>query len=118
MGVYRIHGASYWLGKPFVDRTFEEIHAFRTFLKVFAPEHRPALLQNINRRQFWLVDAYLAKPDLEAARGAFWDAVRGWPRHRGERPRKVARYFLELYSRSLLLALRRLRDQNVGKPKA
>ena len=61
-------------------------------------------------------DAYLAKPDLEAARGAFWDAVRGWPRHRGEPLRKVARYFLELYCRRLLGKLRQLRDGEPGKP--
>jgi glycosyltransferase involved in cell wall biosynthesis len=115
-GIYRIHGTSYWLGKPFVERTFDEIHAYRIFLRLFAEEHHPVLRHKINRHQFWLVDAYLAKADREAARRAFWDALKDWPRHRGEPLGKVLHYSLRLYAPRLLHRLQRLRHGRPGNP--
>lgn len=108
-GVYRIHGTSYWLGKPFVERTFDEIHAYRTFLRLFPREHHPELRHKINRHQFWLVDAYMAQADRGAARRAFWEALKGWPRHRGEPVGKVLHYSLRLYAPSVLRLLQRMR---------
>ena len=109
-GIYRIHGSSYWLGKPFVERTFDEIHAYKTFLGIFPGEFHPTLRQRINRQEFWLVDAYLDKGDRGSARRAWKNALNGWRQHRGEPLRKVVHYGLRLYAPAVLDAARRLRD--------
>lgn len=116
-GVYRIHGSSYWLGKPFVDRTLEEIRAYRIFLGHFPVEHHPRLRQLANRHEFWLVDAHLASGDRAAARKAWRDALRDWPKHRGEPLRKVLHYASRLYAPAVLAAVRGLRDRHRGAQK-
>lgn len=116
-GVYRIHGSSYWLGKPFVERTLEEIRAYTIFLGSFPVEHHPTLRRLINRHQFWFIDAHLGNGDRRAARRAWMDALRGWPRHRGVPLRKVLHYGLTLYAPVALTAARRLRNLQHGGPR-
>lgn len=116
-GVYRIHGSSYWLGKPFVERTLEEIRAYKIFLGSFPVEQHPRLRQLGNRHEFWLVDAHLDNRDRRAARRAWREALKGWPLHRGEPLRKVLHYGLRLYAPAVLAAAQSLRDLRHGGPR-
>ncbi len=115
-GVYRIHGTSYWLGRPFVDRTLDEIKAYRTLMRVYGPEHHPVLQHKLNMHQFWLINAHQEQKNPAAARAAFWEAVRGWPRYRGVSLINVIRYALSLYVPWLLAGLRRLRHGSNPAP--
>jgi len=109
VGVYRLHGTSYWLGRPFVDRSLDEIKAYRILLQEFGPQFRSVLETRINRHQFWLTYAYLEKGDTAGARAAFQIAAAGWLRHRGVSFIDLIRYTLSVYAPWLRTGLRRVR---------
>lgn len=94
MSTYRLHNTSHWLGRPLLDRTRDEIFAMETFDRHLQGEGRTAIQRHINRREFYLVDAYYRMDRPAEARAAFWAALRKWQRCRGVPVPWVMRYLV------------------------
>ena len=109
-GMYRIHGTSYWLGRPFVDRSIAEIEAFKTLMEVFGPKYHDCLKWRMNRHEFWLTLAYHEKGEVANARATLRVALRNWMRYRSISARQVANIVLTVEMPGLLRFFRRVRS--------
>ena len=110
-GMYRIHGTSYWLGRPFVDRSIAEIRAFQTLMEVFGPKYHEPLKWRMNRHEFWLALAYHERGDVALAKAALWVALKAWMRYRSISARQAVNILLTIEFPGLLRFLRRLRGR-------
>lgn len=116
MGTYRLHPTSFWLTRKLIDRNRDEIAAMRQFDRYLGGRLAREFGYQINRREFWEVDAYSEANDWSAARRSFWRAMSNWFRYRGQPWEWVVRYFV----RSHIPALRRYRARRAASalPKA
>jgi hypothetical protein len=106
LSTYRLHNSSFWLTRPLLDRTQDELKALRTFAQHLDGKCAAEIGHQINRRQFWLVDADVEAGTFAAARQTFCEAFSGWWRHRGVTFPWVIRYGLRAYT-PWFIAIRR-----------
>jgi glycosyltransferase involved in cell wall biosynthesis len=102
MGMYRLHSTSFWLTRDLGDRNRDEITAYRQFARHFAGQYAREFATQINRREFWEVDACLQRGDRPDSRRHFWRAFRNWPTARGVRLDWALRYFVRSHCPFLL----------------
>ena len=103
---YRVHNSSFWLTQPLLARTRQEIQAFQTFQKHLGGRFGKELGLQINRREFWLVDAAIENKDFGQARRDFRSALRNWWSYRGTSMAWVLRYFARSYLPGLVRTYR------------
>lgn len=97
LSTYRVHNTSFWLTQPLLARTRQEIEAFRTFEDHLGGRFRKELGHQVNKREFWMVDAALEGKDLGEARRCFRHALGNWFSYHGVSVSWVARYFARSY---------------------
>jgi glycosyltransferase involved in cell wall biosynthesis len=102
----RVHNSSFWPTQPLLARTRQEIQAFQTYQKHLGGRSGKELGLQINRRDFWLVDAAIENKDFGQARRDFRSAQRNWWGYRGASMVRVLRHFARSHLSGLVRTYR------------
>ncbi len=97
MATYRVHATNYWINRPLLNRTRDELFALETFARHLKGRCGKELSRMIATREFWLVEALLQHREGPAARRTFWRAFYHWLGRGGTSPAWVLRYGLRAY---------------------